>query len=85
MFNTRSTCGPDIRSFKRGRDDAEIDKIRDRAEGLGRIGMPQIRRLMSEPQLTVAVVSLGTLAEVGGVLDDLQAAGFTVQGPRWRR
>lgn len=46
---------------------------------------PRIRRLMSEPQLTVAVVSLGTLAEVGGVLDDLQAAGFNVQGPRWRR
>jgi hypothetical protein len=46
---------------------------------------PQIRQLMSQPQLTVAVVSLGSLAERGGVLDDLSAAGFEVQGPRWRR
>lgn len=46
---------------------------------------PQIRALMSQPQLTVAVVSLGSLAQRGGVLDDLSAAGFEVQGPSWKR
>jgi hypothetical protein len=46
---------------------------------------PQIRQLMSQPQVTVAVVSLGSLARPGGVLDDLSAAGFQVQGPRWKR
>lgn len=46
---------------------------------------PQMRQLMSQPQLTVAVVSLGSLAHKGGVLDDLSAAGFEVQGPRWKR
>lgn len=45
---------------------------------------PQIRKLMHEPQLTVAVVSLGSLAQAGGVLDDLAAAGFEVSGPRWK-
>ncbi|HEX8533588.1 MAG TPA: TraB/GumN family protein, partial [Allosphingosinicella sp.] len=46
---------------------------------------PLMRRLMTEPQLTVAVVSLGSLARPGGVLDDLAAAGFDIQGPRWKR
>lgn len=46
---------------------------------------PQIRRLMTEPQLTVAVVSIGSLARPGGILDDLSAAGFEIQGPRWKR
>jgi uncharacterized protein YbaP (TraB family) len=45
---------------------------------------PQIRKLMQEPQLTVAVVGLGSLAHPNGVLDDLSAAGFEVQGPRWK-
>jgi uncharacterized protein YbaP (TraB family) len=45
---------------------------------------PQVRKLMQEPQLTVAVVSLGSLAQSNGVLDDLTAAGFEVQGPRWK-
>ena len=46
---------------------------------------PQMRRLMTEPQLTVAVVSLGSLAHRGGILDDLAAAGFDIEGPRWKR
>jgi uncharacterized protein YbaP (TraB family) len=45
---------------------------------------PQIRKLMQEPQLTVAVVGLGGLAQPNGVLDDLTAAGLEVQGPRWK-
>ena len=44
---------------------------------------PQIRRLLEEPQLTVAVVNLRALARRNGVLDDLAAAGFKIQGPRW--
>jgi uncharacterized protein YbaP (TraB family) len=46
--------------------------------------VPQIRRLMDEPQLTVAVVNLRSLARRNGVLDDLTSAGFKIQGPRWR-
>ena len=45
---------------------------------------PQIRRMMEEPQLTVAVVSVRWLARRNGVLDNLAAAGFKIQGPRWR-
>ena len=44
-----------------------------------------MRRLLAQPQTTVAVLDLRTLARRGGVLDDLQAAGFDVQGPRWKR
>ena len=46
---------------------------------------PQVRRLLGEPQVTLAVVSLHSLATPGGVLDDLKAAGFDVRGPRWKR
>lgn len=46
--------------------------------------VPQIRRLMEEPQLTVAVLNLRSLARPNGVLDNLAAAGFKIQGPRWR-
>lgn len=42
---------------------------------------PQIRRLMDEPQLTIAVVNLRSLARRNGVLDDLASAGFKIQGP----
>lgn len=45
---------------------------------------PQIRTLLTQPQLTVAVVGLRSLAEHGGVLDDLSAAGFQVSGPQWK-
>jgi hypothetical protein len=44
----------------------------------------QVRRLMAEPQLTVAVIGLRNLAEPGGVLDSLAAAGFKVTGPKWK-
>lgn len=46
---------------------------------------PQVRRLLSEPQVTLAVAPLYSLAQPGGVLDDLKAAGFDVRGPRWKR
>lgn len=44
-----------------------------------------IRALMGQPQLTVAVLELRPLAEPGGVLDNLAAAGFDIAGPRWKR
>ncbi|HZH06635.1 MAG TPA: TraB/GumN family protein [Lautropia sp.] len=44
----------------------------------------QVRTLLAQPQLTVAVVELGSLARPGGVLDSLAAAGFDVRGPRWK-
>lgn len=43
-----------------------------------------INRTLQDPQVTVAVVGLRGLAVPGGVLDDLQAAGYQIQGPRWR-
>lgn len=43
----------------------------------------QVRSLLAQPQLTVAVVELDTLAQPGGVLDGLVNAGFDVRGPRW--
>ncbi|HZF42947.1 MAG TPA: TraB/GumN family protein [Sphingomonadaceae bacterium] len=46
---------------------------------------PAVRSLMNKPEVTLAVVSLDSLAERGGVLDDLVAAGFDVRGPRWKR
>lgn len=46
---------------------------------------PAVRTLMNKPEVTLAVVSLDSLAEPGGVLDDLVAAGFDVRGPRWKR
>jgi hypothetical protein len=46
--------------------------------------MPAVRSLLAKPQVTLAVMSLDSLAERGGVLDDLVAAGFDVRGPRWK-
>jgi hypothetical protein len=46
--------------------------------------LPQMKRLLAEPQITVAVLSLRTLAERGGLLDGLEAAGFDIQGPAWK-
>ena len=46
---------------------------------------PAIRSLLTGPQVTLAVVSLDSLAKPGGVLDDLVAEGFDVRGPRWKR
>jgi uncharacterized protein YbaP (TraB family) len=44
----------------------------------------QMKQLLAEPKVTVAVVSLGTLAEPNGILDALEAAGFDVEGPAWK-
>lgn len=44
----------------------------------------QVKGLLAQAPLTVAVIDLGTLARPGGVLDSLDAAGFDVRGPRWK-
>jgi hypothetical protein len=46
--------------------------------------LQQMKQLLAEPQVTVAVLSLRTLAEKGGLLDGLEAAGFDIQGPSWK-
>lgn len=46
--------------------------------------LPQMKQLLAEPQITVAVLGLRTLAERGGILDGLEAAGFDIQGPAWK-
>ncbi len=43
-----------------------------------------IARVLTEPQLTVAVLDLHSLAGRGGVLDSLVAEGHHVQGPQWK-
>jgi hypothetical protein len=43
-----------------------------------------MKQLLAEPQVTMAVLGLRTLAEPGGILDGLQAAGFDIQGPAWK-
>jgi hypothetical protein len=44
----------------------------------------EMKLLLADPQVTVAVLHLRTLAESGGVLDGLAAAGFDIQGPAWK-
>lgn len=44
----------------------------------------QVRALLDQPALTVAVLDLDSLAGRDGLLDSLQAAGFDVRGPRWK-
>jgi hypothetical protein len=44
----------------------------------------QMRQLLSEDKVTVAVLGLRSLAESGGILDSLQAAGYDIQGPAWK-
>lgn len=44
----------------------------------------QIRRLLSEPMVTVAITNIRSLAKPGGVLDHLAAEGFLIKGPRWK-
>jgi hypothetical protein len=44
----------------------------------------EMKQLLAEPQVTVAVLTLRSLAEPGGVLDGLEAAGFDIQGPVWK-
>ncbi|HEX8308258.1 MAG TPA: TraB/GumN family protein [Allosphingosinicella sp.] len=44
----------------------------------------EMKQLLSQPKVTVAVLTLRSLAESGGVLDGLEAAGFDIQGPAWK-
>ena len=44
---------------------------------------PTMRRLVREPGSTLAVVDLKALAQGGGILDNLKAAGYEVRGPAW--
>jgi len=44
----------------------------------------EMKKMLAEPQVTVAVLTLRSLAEPGGVLDELEAAGFDIQGPVWK-
>ncbi|HEX8574257.1 MAG TPA: TraB/GumN family protein [Allosphingosinicella sp.] len=44
----------------------------------------EMKLLLSEPQVTVAVLTLRAAAKRGGVLDRLEAAGFDIQGPAWK-
>ncbi|HEX8468679.1 MAG TPA: TraB/GumN family protein [Allosphingosinicella sp.] len=44
----------------------------------------EMKQLLSQPKVTVAVLTLRSLAEAGGVLDGLAAAGFDIQGPAWK-
>lgn len=46
--------------------------------------LAQMRQLLAEKRVTVAVLGLSTLAERGGILDGLEAAGYDVQGPAWK-
>jgi hypothetical protein len=43
-----------------------------------------VRKLLADPRVTLAVFSLRALAEPNGILDDLDAAGFDIQGPAWK-
>lgn len=50
--------------------------------GANRTG--EMKQLLAQPEVTVVVLSLRSLAESGGVLDGLAAAGFDIQGPAWK-
>jgi uncharacterized protein YbaP (TraB family) len=43
-----------------------------------------VKRLLLDPQVTVAVLDLHSLARRGGILDDLAGSGHQVRGPAWR-
>lgn len=43
-----------------------------------------VRPLLDSPEVTLAVLSLRSLAAPGGVLDRLEAEGFDIEGPAWR-
>ncbi|MFL6843775.1 MAG: TraB/GumN family protein [Allosphingosinicella sp.] len=43
-----------------------------------------VRGLLEEPEVTVAALELGALADPGGILDSLQAEGFEIRGPAWK-
>lgn len=59
--------------------DAEVgEQIRESWTGM-------ITEAGAQPGTTLAVVPLRVLAEQGGVLDLLEARGYDVSGPQWRR
>lgn len=65
----RRSCWPESGRF---------DKAQEASLG------PTVRGLMAKSEVSLAVLSLESLAAPGGILDDLVAAGFDVSGPRWR-
>jgi hypothetical protein len=84
-------------AWTRSRIAEVLDAPLTRAEGLcwpeGEADLgPQLRqawrevakRELARPGAVVAVVPLRYLAEPGGLLDDLEAQGYAIQGPRWR-
>ncbi|HZG09180.1 MAG TPA: TraB/GumN family protein [Allosphingosinicella sp.] len=46
--------------------------------------MEELTGLLADPRVTLAVLSLRTLAGKDAVLDRLQAAGYDIQGPDWK-
>lgn len=87
-----------VADWRARRVPAVIDQPLDRALGLcWPSGDPEIAPLLrrqwaeaiasalEEPGVTLAVAQLRLLAEPGGVLDQLEARGLTVEGPRWKR
>ncbi|HEY7810827.1 MAG TPA: TraB/GumN family protein [Allosphingosinicella sp.] len=44
----------------------------------------ELTALLAEPKVTLAVLSLRTLAGKDAILDRLQAAGYDIQGPSWK-
>jgi uncharacterized protein YbaP (TraB family) len=52
--------------------------------GLGEDFTEEMNGLLAEPKVTVAVLSLRTLAGKGALLDRLEAAGYDIQGPAWK-
>jgi uncharacterized protein YbaP (TraB family) len=46
--------------------------------------MEELTGLLADPRVTVAVLSLRTLAGKDAVLDRLEAAGYDIQGPEWK-
>jgi hypothetical protein len=67
-----------------------IDKVSKACWPDNSLGTPtedvldRMERLLTEEQVTVAVLNLRTLAGTGGILDGLAAAGYDVQGPAWK-
>jgi hypothetical protein len=67
-----------------------IDKVATACWPGSTLGTPkedvldQMKQLLAEKQLTVAVLNLRMLAETDGILDGLAAAGYDIQGPEWK-
>jgi hypothetical protein len=67
-----------------------IDKVATACWPDSTLGTPkedvldQMKQLLADRQVTVAVLNLRTLAETGGILDGLAAAGYDIQGPAWK-